>query len=155
MVNLKSKDEVCHLRITFKVSLHTSTTYGLYRDGSELRGVYYSKPDIAHAACFSMGLQCDYPILLGVLLPLFVLKILLKSLLCKGNDPLYGGLYSFRSNVLLPLLFQARSWRSIHVSCALDTRMTLNTVFVGCELSVITSSIDNGALVLRSDLRQL
>ena len=78
MVNLKSKDEVCHLRITFKVSLHTSTTYGLYRDGSELRGVYYSKPDIAHAACFSMGLQCDYPILLGALLPLFVSIFLLK-----------------------------------------------------------------------------
>ncbi|GBE85076.1 hypothetical protein SCP_0702620 [Sparassis crispa] len=49
------------------------TTFGLYRDGTELRGVYYSKPDVARAACFSMGDRCDYPILMG-------------------NDPLYGGL---------------------------------------------------------------
>lgn len=50
-----------------------NTTYGLYRDGTELRGVYYSKPEVARAACLSMGDQCDYPILMG-------------------NDPLYGGL---------------------------------------------------------------
>ncbi|KZP26330.1 hypothetical protein FIBSPDRAFT_732610 [Athelia psychrophila] len=50
-----------------------NTPYGLYRDGTELRGVYYSKPEVAHAACMSMGDRCDYPILLG-------------------NDPLYGGL---------------------------------------------------------------
>ncbi|PCH40428.1 hypothetical protein WOLCODRAFT_150474 [Wolfiporia cocos MD-104 SS10] len=49
------------------------TLYGLYRDGTELRGVYYSKPEVAHAACSSMGDKCDYPILMG-------------------NDPLYGGL---------------------------------------------------------------
>jgi len=49
------------------------TPFGLYRDGTELRGVYYDKPEVAHAACDSMGDQCDYPILLG-------------------NDPLYGGL---------------------------------------------------------------
>ncbi|KAF9468663.1 IgA peptidase M64-domain-containing protein [Collybia nuda] len=49
------------------------TTYGLYRDGTELRGVYYDKPEVAGAACSSMGEQCDYPILLG-------------------NDPYYGGL---------------------------------------------------------------
>ncbi|TFK48731.1 hypothetical protein OE88DRAFT_1663847 [Heliocybe sulcata] len=49
------------------------TVFGLYRDGTELRGVYYSKPDAARAACFSMGDKCDYPILMG-------------------NDPLYGGL---------------------------------------------------------------
>ncbi|KAI0762010.1 IgA peptidase M64-domain-containing protein [Trametes elegans] len=49
------------------------TPFGLYRDGTELRGVYYSKPEIARAACFSLGAQCDYPILMG-------------------NDPLYGGL---------------------------------------------------------------
>lgn len=49
-----------------------STVYGLYRDGTELRGVYYDKPDVAHAACDSTD-ACDYPILLG-------------------NDPLYGGL---------------------------------------------------------------
>ncbi|GAB1528051.1 hypothetical protein RhiTH_011242 [Rhizoctonia solani] len=49
------------------------TVYGLYRDGTELRGVYTSKPKVAGAACKSMGSQCNYPILLG-------------------NDPLYGGL---------------------------------------------------------------
>ncbi|KAF8158494.1 IgA peptidase M64-domain-containing protein [Crassisporium funariophilum] len=49
------------------------TPFGLYRDGTELRGVYYSKPEVARAACDSMGSQCNYPILLG-------------------NDPLYGGL---------------------------------------------------------------
>ncbi|KAI0671117.1 IgA peptidase M64-domain-containing protein [Trametes maxima] len=50
-----------------------NTPFGLYRDGTELRGVYYSKPEIARAACYSLGSQCDYPILMG-------------------NDPLYGGL---------------------------------------------------------------
>ncbi|KAK0464786.1 IgA peptidase M64-domain-containing protein [Desarmillaria tabescens] len=50
-----------------------NTTYGLYRPGTELRGVYYAKPEVAGAACSSMGDQCDFPILLG-------------------NDPLYGGL---------------------------------------------------------------
>ncbi|KAI0655583.1 IgA peptidase M64-domain-containing protein [Cubamyces menziesii] len=49
------------------------TPFGLYRDGTELRAVYYSKPEVARAACFSLGDQCDYPILMG-------------------NDPLYGGL---------------------------------------------------------------
>ncbi|CAE7158838.1 unnamed protein product [Rhizoctonia solani] len=49
------------------------TVYGLYRDGTELRGVYTSKPEVANAACESMGKQCNYPLLLG-------------------NDPLYGGL---------------------------------------------------------------
>ncbi|THH30589.1 hypothetical protein EUX98_g3594 [Antrodiella citrinella] len=49
------------------------TPYGLYRDGTELRGVYYSKPEVARAACLSMGDRCDYPILMG-------------------NDPFYGGL---------------------------------------------------------------
>ncbi|KAI2470700.1 IgA peptidase M64-domain-containing protein [Annulohypoxylon bovei var. microspora] len=48
------------------------TVYGLYRDGTELRGVYYDKPEVARAACQSTD-ACDYPILLG-------------------NDPLYGGL---------------------------------------------------------------
>jgi hypothetical protein len=48
------------------------TVYGLYRDGTELRGVYYVKPDVARAACQSTD-ACDYPILLG-------------------NDPYYGGL---------------------------------------------------------------
>ncbi|KAK0244496.1 IgA peptidase M64-domain-containing protein [Armillaria nabsnona] len=50
-----------------------NTTYGLYRPGTELRGVYYARPEVAGAACSSMGNQCDFPILLG-------------------NDPLYGGL---------------------------------------------------------------
>ncbi|KAJ6584529.1 IgA peptidase M64-domain-containing protein [Mycena capillaripes] len=49
------------------------TVFGLYRDGTELRGVLYAKPKVAGAACASLGDQCDYPILLG-------------------NDPLYGGL---------------------------------------------------------------
>ncbi|KAI0824018.1 IgA peptidase M64-domain-containing protein [Trametes gibbosa] len=49
------------------------TPFGLYRDGTELRGVYYSRPEVAREACFFLGDQCDYPILMG-------------------NDPLYGGL---------------------------------------------------------------
>jgi hypothetical protein len=49
-----------------------STAFGLYRDGTELRGVYYAKPEVAHAACYSLGDACDYPILVG-------------------NDALYGG----------------------------------------------------------------
>lgn len=49
-----------------------STVYGLYRDGTELRGVYYAYPQVARAACQSTD-ACDYPILLG-------------------NDPFYGGL---------------------------------------------------------------
>ncbi|KAL0960943.1 hypothetical protein HGRIS_005948 [Hohenbuehelia grisea] len=71
------------------------TPFGLYRDGTELRGVYYDKPDAAAAACSSLGVQCDYPILLG-------------------NDPLYGGL--------------------------------------GGRFTVITSSLENGPLVLRHEL---
>ncbi|KIL67724.1 hypothetical protein M378DRAFT_185341 [Amanita muscaria Koide BX008] len=71
------------------------TVFGLYRDGTELRGVYYSKPEIASAFCSDLGDQCDYPILLG-------------------NDPYYGGL--------------------------------------GGEFTVITSSLDNGPLVLRHEL---
>ncbi|KAG8729221.1 hypothetical protein FRC12_021169 [Ceratobasidium sp. 428] len=50
-----------------------NTVYGLYRDGTELRGVYTSKPEVASAACKSLGSGCNYPLLLG-------------------NDPLYGGL---------------------------------------------------------------
>ncbi|KAF8967037.1 IgA peptidase M64-domain-containing protein [Flammula alnicola] len=49
------------------------TTFGLYRVGTVLRGVYYAHPEVGKAACDSLGQQCDYPILLG-------------------NDPLYGGL---------------------------------------------------------------
>ncbi|KAG9019278.1 hypothetical protein FRB90_004547 [Tulasnella sp. 427] len=50
-----------------------NTTFGLYRDGTELRAVYCSKLDVARATALSLGTQCDYPILLA-------------------NDPLYGGL---------------------------------------------------------------
>ncbi|KAJ6615829.1 IgA peptidase M64-domain-containing protein [Mycena sp. CBHHK59/15] len=50
-----------------------STVFGLYRPGTELRAVLYAKPEVARAACSSLGDRCDYPILLG-------------------NDPLYGGL---------------------------------------------------------------
>ncbi|KAG5719244.1 hypothetical protein E4T56_gene13390 [Termitomyces sp. T112] len=71
------------------------TPFGLYREGTELRAVYYSKPEVARAACDSLGDQCDYPILLG-------------------NDPYYGGL--------------------------------------GGDFTVITSSLQNGPLVLRHEL---
>jgi hypothetical protein len=66
--------------------------YGLYRDGTELRGVYYDKPEIANAACISMGDQCDYPILLGKFK--FFLRHIQKSFdpWMVGNDPYYGGL---------------------------------------------------------------
>lgn len=60
--------------LTFEFPVHTasdptallcSTPFGLYRDGTELRAVYYSKEDVALAACGSLGDQCDYAILLG------------------------------------------------------------------------------------------
>lgn len=44
---------------------YASTTYGLYRDGTELRGVYYALPNVARSACLSLGDACDYPVLLG------------------------------------------------------------------------------------------
>ncbi|KAJ3267888.1 hypothetical protein HDU76_011566, partial [Blyttiomyces sp. JEL0837] len=51
-----------------------NTAFGLYRDGTELRGVYCSKPFSARAACLSTGLYaCDFPTLIG-------------------NDDYYGGL---------------------------------------------------------------
>ncbi|KAH7920291.1 hypothetical protein BV22DRAFT_1098340, partial [Leucogyrophana mollusca] len=50
-----------------------STVFGLYRDGTELRGLYSSKSDVALGACASLHDRCDYAILLG-------------------NDPLYGGI---------------------------------------------------------------
>ncbi|KAI0049397.1 hypothetical protein FA95DRAFT_1556870 [Auriscalpium vulgare] len=49
------------------------TPFGLYRDGTELRGLYYAHPEVARAACDALGDRCDYPVLLG-------------------NDPFYGGL---------------------------------------------------------------
>lgn len=49
-----------------------STPFGLYRPGTELRSLLWSKPDVARAACDSLGTKCDYPIFVG-------------------NDRLYGG----------------------------------------------------------------
>lgn len=49
------------------------TPFGLYRDGTELRGLYANNSDAALMACASLGNKCNYAILLG-------------------NDPLYGGL---------------------------------------------------------------
>ncbi|KAG1777226.1 IgA peptidase M64-domain-containing protein [Suillus placidus] len=49
------------------------TPFGLYRDGTELRGLYANNSDVALVACASLGKKCNYAILLG-------------------NDPLYGGL---------------------------------------------------------------
>ncbi|KAI5829045.1 hypothetical protein K523DRAFT_373203 [Schizophyllum commune Tattone D] len=49
------------------------TVYGLYRDGTELRGVYIGKEDVARAACDSLGNQCDHPVIIG-------------------NSDLYGGI---------------------------------------------------------------
>ncbi|ORY07477.1 hypothetical protein K493DRAFT_310211 [Basidiobolus meristosporus CBS 931.73] len=50
------------------------TTFGLYRDGTELRGIYPSKPKIAREVCEALKpYQCDYPSLIG-------------------NDDFYGGL---------------------------------------------------------------
>lgn len=58
-------------------SLHNTfrprTPFGLYRDGTELRGLYANNSDVALMACASLGNKCNYAILLG-------------------NDPLYGGL---------------------------------------------------------------
>jgi len=48
------------------------TSFGLYRDGTELRGIYCSKASVARAACTATG-TCDFPTLIG-------------------NDPYYGGL---------------------------------------------------------------
>ncbi|DAZ93828.1 TPA: hypothetical protein N0F65_009336 [Lagenidium giganteum] len=50
------------------------TAFGLYRDGTELRGVYASNPDRARSVCSSVGqYACDFPSLIG-------------------NDDFYGGL---------------------------------------------------------------
>jgi hypothetical protein len=50
------------------------TRYGLYRDGTQLRGLFTSKANTARADCRLTGTNaCDFPSLLG-------------------NDPFYGGL---------------------------------------------------------------
>lgn len=72
--------------------------FGLYRDGTELRGVYYSKPEVARAACLSLGTQCDYPILMG-------------------NDPFYGGKLLHHEGVRRITDRRTRlGWR-VHVGC--------------------------------------
>eukprot|EP01060_Flectonema_neradi_P039500 TRINITY_DN8720_c0_g1_i2.p1 TRINITY_DN8720_c0_g1~~TRINITY_DN8720_c0_g1_i2.p1 ORF type:complete len:490 (+),score=87.69 TRINITY_DN8720_c0_g1_i2:331-1800(+) len=48
------------------------TTFGLYRDGTQLRGIYTSKPAAARSAC-SQAPGCDFPSMIG-------------------NDDYYGGL---------------------------------------------------------------
>ncbi|KAI8910912.1 IgA peptidase M64-domain-containing protein [Gorgonomyces haynaldii] len=51
-----------------------NTAFGLYRDGTELRGIYPSKPKDIREACKAVGAYaCDYPSVIG-------------------NDPYYGGL---------------------------------------------------------------
>ncbi|KAJ1549498.1 hypothetical protein HK405_000338, partial [Cladochytrium tenue] len=51
-----------------------NTAFGLYRDGTELRGVYCAKPFAARLACLQTGpFACDFPSLIG-------------------NDDFYGGL---------------------------------------------------------------
>jgi hypothetical protein len=51
-----------------------ATAFGLYRDGTELRGVYASKPSEARRVCALVGTNaCDFPSLIG-------------------NDDYYGGL---------------------------------------------------------------
>jgi hypothetical protein len=49
-----------------------NTAFGLYRDGTELRGIYCSKASTARSACQATG-TCDFPTLIG-------------------NDAYYGGL---------------------------------------------------------------
>ncbi|KAG0704847.1 IgA peptidase M64-domain-containing protein [Suillus ampliporus] len=49
------------------------TPFGLYRDGTELRGLYANNSDVALMACASLGNKCNYAIIIG-------------------NDPLYGGI---------------------------------------------------------------
>ncbi|KAF9189480.1 hypothetical protein BGZ50_000783 [Haplosporangium sp. Z 11] len=50
------------------------TSFRLYRDGTELRGIYVADPSAARQACRAVGkYSCDFPSLIG-------------------NDPYYGGL---------------------------------------------------------------
>lgn len=57
-----------------------STPFGLYRDGTELRGVYYAHPEVGKAACDSLKDQCDYPILLGEHMSAFLLLVFTRVL---------------------------------------------------------------------------
>lgn len=77
-------------------SFSRSTPFELYRDGTELRGVYYGKPEVARAACDALGDRCNYPILLGMFFTVSAVNdmhILTRCdfVLYVGNDPLYGG----------------------------------------------------------------
>ncbi|KAF1318897.1 hypothetical protein FI667_g13562, partial [Globisporangium splendens] len=55
-------------------SVPKDTVFGLYRDGTELRGVYATNPEKARTLCASVGTDaCDFPSLIG-------------------NDAFYGGL---------------------------------------------------------------
>lgn len=106
--------------------------YGLYRDGTQLRGVYYSKPEVATAACQSLGTQCDYPILLA-------------------NDPYYGGEFKY---------YTPGSWNDMLINlkalvellrASKNHPLSLD-YHVDAHDSVITSSSYNGPLVLRHEL---
>ena len=71
------------------------TPFGLYRDGTELRGVYTAYPDVIKDACDNLYDQCDYPILLGTHLNsqrISILHLSHNNSIPLGNDPLYGGL---------------------------------------------------------------
>ena len=81
------------------------TPFGLYRDGTELRAVYYERPEVATSACLSLGLQCDYPILLGKLISTFYAEGCSEGR--PGNDPFYGGmLYTGRLSFVLNHAFR-------------------------------------------------
>ncbi|KAI9436759.1 hypothetical protein H4582DRAFT_1816354, partial [Lactarius indigo] len=62
------KKQVATISIT---AICPACHFGLYRDGTELRGLYYAKPEVACDPCDSLGNRCDYGVLVG-------------------NDPLYG-----------------------------------------------------------------
>ena len=61
----KSEGERCTSEPITHQDTFRSTSFGLYRDGTELRGLYANKSDVALAACASLGDKCDYAILLG------------------------------------------------------------------------------------------
>ena len=90
----ESKRSTSEISVTRgRLTLIGSTVFGLYRDGTELRGVYTGKKKVARAACQSVALTvgCDYPILLGTMLAYCQSLVTLMSF--SGNDPRYGGMY--------------------------------------------------------------
>jgi hypothetical protein len=42
-----------HVRVLIR--LKQNTAFGLYRDGTELRGLYTAKPQAARDACYKVG----------------------------------------------------------------------------------------------------